>query len=165
MELYSMRYILEGAAAAMAARNATDIELEMLRDLIDGEQPASATAERMAEHNRRLHLAVCQCSHNRYLLKAMSVLTNPLAFLSKTAFSSAERRAAVCIEHRAIIEAICARDPERASRAAHEHMRAAHVVRLRLMGIGSQADNAAGGLATRNREEATEPAQPSSARP
>ena len=140
MELYSMRYIVEGAAAAMAARNASDIEMEMLQDMIDREKAASATAEGMAEHNRRLHLAIYQCSHNRYLLKTLSVLSNSLALLSKTAFSAPERRAAACLEHRAIIDAIRARDPERAEQAAHEHMRAAQLVRMGLLGIRGETE-------------------------
>ena len=135
-ELYAMRYVLESAAAAMAARNASDIELEMLRDLVEQEKAAAASAETMAEHNRRLHLAIYQCAHNRYLLKTMSVLTNPLAILARTAFSSAERRAAVCEEHRKIVEMIRARNPEGAARAAEEHMRAAQRVRLAYFGIG-----------------------------
>lgn len=136
MELYAMRYILEGSAAAMAARNASDIEMEMLAELIAREKAASTTVEAMAEHNRRLHLAIYQCSHNRYLLKTSNVLSNPLALLSRTAFSSASRRAAVCDEHRLIVEAIVARDPEKAERAAHAHMRAAQRVRMELLALG-----------------------------
>ncbi|MCC6535435.1 MAG: GntR family transcriptional regulator [Burkholderiales bacterium] len=133
MELYSMRYVLEGAAAAMAARNATEIEIEMLNDMIAREQAAAATVETMAEHNRRLHLAIYQCSHNRYLLKVSNVLSNPLALLSRTAFASASRRAAVCDEHRAIVEAIGERDPERAQQAAQAHMQAAQRVRMAVL--------------------------------
>ena len=140
MELYSMRYILEGAAAAMAARNASDIEMEMLADMVKQEKAASVTAEAMAEHNRRLHLAIYQCAHNRYLLRTSNVLSNPLALLSRTAFSSPARRAAVCEEHRAIVDAIRARDPERAAQAAHEHMRAAQLVRMQLLGIRGDSD-------------------------
>lgn len=136
MELYAMRYILEGSAAAMAARNASDIEMEMLGELIAREKAASTTVEAMAEHNRRLHLAIYQCSHNRYLLKTSNVLSSPLALLSRTAFSSASRRAAVCDEHRAIVDAIRARDPEQAERAAHAHMRAAQRVRMELLAMG-----------------------------
>jgi len=68
------------------------------------------------------------------------VLSNPLALLSRTAFSSPARRAAVCEEHRAIVDAIRARDPERAAQAAHEHMRAAQLVRMQLLGIRGDSD-------------------------
>jgi DNA-binding GntR family transcriptional regulator len=141
MELYSMRHILEGAAAAMAARNSSDIEIEMLEDLIQREKAASVNAETMAEHNRRFHLAIYQCSHNRYLLKTLSVLSYSLALLSKTAFSSPERRTAACDEHRAIIEAIRARDAKRAEQAAHDHMRAAQLVRMGILGIRGKSED------------------------
>ena len=134
MELYAMRYVLEGAVAAMAARNASDIEIEMLRGLIKEEKIASKSAASMGEQNRRFHLAIYQCSHNRYMLKTLSILSYPLALLSKTAFTSPERRVAVCLEHEAIVEAISCNDPAAAEKAAHRHMRAAQMERMKILG-------------------------------
>jgi DNA-binding GntR family transcriptional regulator len=133
MELYAMRDVIEGAAAAMAARNASDLEIQMLDHLLEREKEASKTADGMAENNRRFHQAMYQCAHNRYLLKTSAIFSYPMGLLSKTAFTLPERRAAASVEHRAIVEAIRARDPERAERAARDHLRAAQIVRLQIL--------------------------------
>ncbi len=134
MELHAMREILEGAAAAMAARNASDIELQMLGDLMKNRVEACRSAETMSEHNRRFHQALYQCAHNRYLEKTSGVVANAMALLSRTAFSSPERRLEAWTEHTAIIEAIRARKPDLASQTVRDHLRAAQVVRLRILG-------------------------------
>ncbi len=134
MELHAMREVLEGAAAAMAARNASDIELLMLADLLENREEACGSAEAMAEHNRCFHQALYQCAHNRYLLRTSSVVAAAMAVLSKTAFSSPERRLEAWAEHCAIADAIRARNPELASQAAQDHLRAAQVIRLRILG-------------------------------
>ena len=133
MELHAMREILEGAAAAMAARNASDIELHMLGDLLKNREEACHSAESMAEHNRRFHQALYQCAHNRYLEKTSSVVANAMALLSRTAFSLPKRRVEAWVEHKAIAEAIRARNPEQADQAVRDHLRAAQVVRLRIL--------------------------------
>ncbi len=135
MELYVMRDILECAAASMAARHASEFEIDLLSDLIQQEGHGPDNAETMAEQNRRFHLTLYQCAHNRFLLKTLSVLGYSLALLSKTAFSTAERRAAVREEHRRIVDAVRARDPERAERAAHAHMHAGQVARMGTLGV------------------------------
>ncbi len=86
----------------------------------------------MAAHNAQFHQAMYAAAHNRYLLKTLNVLANPLALLSKTAFSSPGRRAAAMAEHRKIFEAIKARDPVKAEFEAREHLRSAQKTRLRI---------------------------------
>jgi len=131
-ELYAVRDLLEGAAAARAARYATDADMALLEDLMEREPLAAKTSAAMAAHNTQFHQAIYAAAHNRYLLKTLSVLANPLALLSKTAFSSPERRAAAMAEHRKIFEAIFARDPVKAEFEAREHLRAAQKMRLRI---------------------------------
>jgi DNA-binding GntR family transcriptional regulator len=131
-ELYSVRDLLEGAAAARAARYATDADMALLEDLVEREPLATKTSAAMAAHNTRFHHAIYTAAHNRYLLKTLSVLANPLALLSKTAFSSPERRAAALVEHRRIFDAIQARDPAKAEFEAREHLRLAQKMRLQI---------------------------------
>ena len=134
MELHAMREILEGAAAAMAARNASDIELLMLGDLLRNRDEICKSAETMSEHNRRFHQALYQCAHNRYLERTSGIVANAMALLTRTAFSSPKRRLEAWAEHNAIAEAIRARNSELASQAVRDHLRAAQVIRLRILG-------------------------------
>ncbi|MBK3735217.1 FCD domain-containing protein [Azospirillum brasilense] len=133
MELYSMRDVLEGTAAAMAARHASEAEVANLEHLLSLEDRFADDAAGMAEHNRRFHEAIYRSAHNRYLLRTLNALQDPLSLLSKTTFSLTERRTAAHPEHVAIVEAIRARDPERAECAARAHIRAAQQARLRIM--------------------------------
>lgn len=133
MELYAMWNVLEGAAAALAARNAADAEIELLEEFLERDVTESKTPERMAEHNRRFHQAIYRSGHNRYLMKTISTLSDSLNFLSRTTFTNAARLEATRQEHRAIVAAIRARDPEAAEKAASAHIRAALRARLALM--------------------------------
>lgn len=133
MELYSMRDVLEGTAAAMAARHASDAEIANLEHLLLLEERFADDAAAMAEHNRRFHEAIYRSAHNRYLLKTLNALQDPLSLLSKTTFLLPDRRTAAHPEHQAIVDAIRARDPERAERVARAHIRAAQQARLQIM--------------------------------
>ena len=133
MELFIVRDALESTAARMAAQFASAPELEMLVDMTRQEQDLADSAEKMASHNRRFHAAICMMAHNRYLSKTLGVLSDSLALLSTTSFSLPERRLKVLEKHLAIVEAINARDPERAEAAASSHIHSAHRTRLRML--------------------------------
>lgn len=133
MELFVVRDVLEGAAARMAAQFASAPELEMLVDMTRRERELADSADKMASHNRRFHAAICMMAHNRYLSKTLGVLSDSMALLSRTSFSLPERRLKVLDEHLAIVEAINARDPERAEAAARAHIHSAHRTRLRML--------------------------------
>jgi DNA-binding GntR family transcriptional regulator len=133
MELFVVRDVLEGAAARMAAHLGSAAEIEMLVEMTRREKEAAASAESMALHNRRFHTAIYMMAHNRYLLKTLNVLTDSMALLSKTSFSQPERRMAAMEEHWAIVEAIQARNPDRAETLARAHIHSAHRTRLRML--------------------------------
>jgi DNA-binding GntR family transcriptional regulator len=146
MELYSMRDVLEGTAAAMAARHASDAEIANLEHLVAHEERFVDDAAGMAAHNRRFHEAIYRSAHNRYLLKSLNALQDPLSLLSTTTFVLADRRTSVHPEHVAIVDAIRARDPERAERASRAHIRAAQQARLQIIaeeGAGDRVEEAA----------------------
>jgi len=57
-ELYEIREVLEGTAAAFAARNATPAEIEALKGMIAEERQLTKTPEALARHNIRFHRAL-----------------------------------------------------------------------------------------------------------
>jgi DNA-binding GntR family transcriptional regulator len=144
MELFVVRDVLEGAAACMAARLGSAAEIEMLVEMTRREREAASSAEGMALHNRRFHTAIYMMAHNRYLLKTLNVLADSMALLSKTSFSQPERRMAAMEEHRAIVEAIQARDSHRAEALARAHIHSAHRTRLRMLSESQDLGFAAG---------------------
>lgn len=128
-ELYAMREVLEGTAARLAARHASDVEIEFLREVIlrDGQL---TTAEELAANNRLFHGTLYRCAHNRYLVKTLSTLQESMILLGPTTLAAEGRAEASRREHEAIVDALSRRDPDAAEQAARAHIVAAYRIRL-----------------------------------
>jgi DNA-binding GntR family transcriptional regulator len=108
------REAVEGAVAVLAATRAGDEELEALAELARAEAPGDDDEEAGVRAGDAFHLALAGLSGNPFLVQAMrDVLTR----LSRTRWldvRTAESRASARREHLAIVEALAARDGERA---------------------------------------------------
>jgi DNA-binding GntR family transcriptional regulator len=133
MELYQMREVLEGTAAGLAARHASEAEIGILQDLVAADKGSAADPKEVSTHNRQFHGAVYRAAHNRYLLKTLNVLGDAMALLGMTTMSLTGRSDTAREEHAAIVTAISAHDPAAAENAARKHIREAQRARLRLM--------------------------------
>ena len=129
MELYEMRCVLEGTAARLAARAASDIELSELA-AIDAEM-AGAGGPRLAELNRLFHLTLLDAAKNRFLSRAMNGLQKTLLILGPSTLEEADRQAAAQQEHARIMAALMARDGAAAETAMRSHIEASQRARLR----------------------------------
>jgi DNA-binding GntR family transcriptional regulator len=130
MELYVMRETLEGTAARLCARHASDMEIQDLVDLVERERQIQGDLEALPPHNRRFHQAVHRGAHNRYLEKSLAAI-NDLGLLGSPLMSLPHRAQAAVAEHGQIVEAIQRRDPDVAEEAARRHVRAAQRERLK----------------------------------
>jgi DNA-binding GntR family transcriptional regulator len=133
MELYEMRNVLEGAAARMAARSASGVEIEELAEINAGMAAAEGDAPRLAALNQRFHLTLIDAARNRYLVKSVQSVHKTMLILGPTTLEGVERARAAVAEHQAILAALAARDGAAAEAAMQAHMQAAHRVRLRQM--------------------------------
>ncbi|MDB5649155.1 MAG: transcriptional regulator [Hyphomicrobiales bacterium] len=133
IELYAMRAILEAAAARLAAQHSSPIEIDALQDLQRGFEAAEPDSLEMARLNRLFHETIFAAARNRYLDSALQELQDAIALLGRTTFSVDGRPDPAAVEHREIIAAIAARDPERAEEAARVHINEALRSRLRIM--------------------------------
>jgi DNA-binding GntR family transcriptional regulator len=141
VELYQVREILEGAAAGMAAQQASDMEIGLLKEIIEAGRRISKTAppSEFARNNTYFHSILYRAAHNRYLLRTLGSLQDSLMLLGPTTLSLPDRLSAAFDEHDAIISAIADRNPAAADVAARTHIRAAHKARLQLL-FQSQMD-------------------------
>jgi DNA-binding GntR family transcriptional regulator len=130
MELYVMRETLEGTAARLCARHASDMEVQDLVDLVERERQIQGDFEALPPHNRRFHEAIHRGAHNRYLEKSL-IAINDLGLLGSPLMSLPHRAQAAVTEHAELVEAIQRRDPEAAETAARKHVRAAQRERLK----------------------------------
>lgn len=130
MELYVMRETLEGTAARLCARHASDMEIQGLVDLVDRERQIQQDIESLPPHNKRFHKAIHRGAHNRYLEKSLAAI-NDLGLLGAPLMSLPHRANAALAEHARIVEAIQRHDPDAADEAARQHVRAAQRERLK----------------------------------
>ncbi|MFC2967798.1 GntR family transcriptional regulator [Acidimangrovimonas pyrenivorans] len=130
MELYEMRAVLEGTAARMAARAASEIELDELASVNEelARFPDSATTYRL---NRHFHAILLDAARNRYLIKASQALQKTLLILGPSTLTDPARAAEAVQEHGVLLDALRGRDGARAEAAMRAHIEAAHRARLR----------------------------------
>jgi DNA-binding GntR family transcriptional regulator len=133
LELYAMREILEGAAARLAAQYVSPPEIDALRDLEEAFEAQISDPGEMARLNRAFHETIFRAARNRYLDSALQELQDGIALLGATTFTVSGRPSTAAEEHRALIAAIGARDPDRAERLARSHIQEALRSRLKLM--------------------------------
>jgi DNA-binding GntR family transcriptional regulator len=133
MELYAVREVLEATAAALAARNASEIEVATLRNMLELEEQLIGDPGKLADHNRRFHEAIYYCSHNRYILKMLQYIQTAMLLLQPAVRTGAERRDTALEEHRAIVTAIESHDPIAAEAAIRTHVRHAQQARIKLI--------------------------------
>ena len=138
MELYVMRETLEGTAARLCARHASDMEMQDLSDLVKRERLMQNDLEALPAHNRRFHEAIHRGAHNRYLEKSL-VAINDLGLLGVPLMSLAHRAKAAVAEHEKIVAAILRHDPDAAEAAARYHVRTAQ--RERIKRLFPESDN------------------------
>ena len=131
-ELYIVRAELEGLAARLAARHATDEEIRVLRDMIEADRALIGDPEAMSRANRRFHKQLHLASHNRYLVQQLDLVHRSMALLAVTSLAAKGRGSRALAEHEAIVEAIARGDGDGAMAALKEHISRAFETRLKL---------------------------------
>jgi len=123
-DIYEIRAALEGLAAGLAAERITDEELEeMERHLVEKADAIShQDMARLVEVDTKFHEAIYRSSRNERLLPIMNNLREQIQRFRATSLAYPGRMKRSLEEHRAIVEAIQARDAALARQLAHEHI-------------------------------------------
>jgi DNA-binding FadR family transcriptional regulator len=124
-EIMQVRLVIEPPVAALAARLATQADLDRISECLD----AGGTAgefEPFEAWDAKLHRAIAHAAHNGLLLSMFDVMNTaralPVWGSLKRRTSSPERRACYHDEHTAIVAALTDRDPELADKAMRTHL-------------------------------------------
>lgn len=124
-ELFYVREALEGMAARLAAENATPSEIDGIRELVEDMEAACRRGD--VGGFRRLagefHQLVYRASHNNRLLLASQSLLDHVRQIQSSTLDAKGRPAQALDEHRRLLEAIAARDADRAEALARAHRR------------------------------------------
>jgi DNA-binding GntR family transcriptional regulator len=131
-ELYAVRAELEGLAASLAARHATDEEISVLQDMVEKDRALIGDPAGLARANRRFHKQIHLASHNRFLVQQLDMVHRSMALMATTSLAAEGRDKDALAEHDAIVSAIAAHDSDAASKALKDHISKAFVTRLKL---------------------------------
>ncbi|MBP0481080.1 GntR family transcriptional regulator [Sagittula salina] len=131
-ELYAVRTELEGLAARLAARHATEEEVRVLRDMVTEDRQLMGDPAALARANRRFHKMIHLSSHNRFLVQQLDLVHRSMALMGATSLAAQGRGEIAMAEHQAIVDAIARRDEDAAYKALKDHISVAFVTRLKL---------------------------------
>ncbi len=133
VELYEMRVVLERTAAEMAAKHASDAEIDALEEVNQQIKAAGDDALLASAFNQDFHRCVYLATRNRFLLESARALNNALILLGPTTLADEARIKVVCQQHDDIIAAIRAGETEAAGAAAETHLQTSLRQRLKVM--------------------------------
>lgn len=131
LELYAMREVLEGTAARLCARHASDLEVMELEELVKREERLQGNFEALSRHNKLFHGAVHRAAHNRFLEKSLAAVNDSMCLLGPSMMLLPERTKLAKAEHSDLLKAIAKRDADAAEAAARRHVRSAQKQRLK----------------------------------
>jgi DNA-binding FadR family transcriptional regulator len=125
-ELAEIRTVLEVWAARRAAEHATPEDIARLDGLIAAMDDTRRARTYKAEDDVRFHMAIAQASHGAVYIHLLTVirdiLTAMLDYHRYELFARPEDDLTVSAQHRAIADAIRARNPEAAAQAMRRHL-------------------------------------------
>lgn len=132
-ELYAVRTELEGLAARLAARHATEEEVHVLRSMVIEDRALLGRDPRLLSRaNKRFHKQIHLASHNRFLVQQLDLVHRSMALMATTSFAAEGRDGPALAEHEMIVQAIEARDGDAAYAALKAHISKAYETRLRI---------------------------------
>lgn len=121
-ELHDARLVLEPAVAAKAAAALTHRNLDHLGALLEAMSANLDDPDAYLELDLEFHMEICRATGNRILERFM-YSSRWWQSVSRRVSNRGQRALPVAtLEHRAIYEALAARDPERAEAAMHRHV-------------------------------------------
>ncbi len=122
VQLVEARRVIEAGNVRLAALRVTDHELTEIEELVGSLEASLDDPDRFSELDIALHVAVCAAADNFLLLQFMNILsTLGRASRERTGGLRAMREAALH-DHRRLLEALRARDPDGAGQAMLDHL-------------------------------------------
>ena len=121
-ELFEVRRILEGGAAALAAARRTAEHLALLEDAIEEMEAGIGSERRYIDADVRFHLTVAEATGNRVALHLMHAIRDQLQEAFGTVYHIPGSPERSLEQHREILGAIALRRPDEARDRMHEHI-------------------------------------------
>lgn len=125
--IYQVRGALEGLAASLFAEEATDEEIERLKEAVADVREAydSGDVNRMLESKQVFYDILIEGSRNTIIRSTLSTLNDRINSLRRLSLSSPDRTRKSIAEIEKILDAIVQRDAKKAYAASEAHVREA----------------------------------------
>ena len=127
-DIFKIRGALEGKAAEMSAKNHTEEQLSIVREALEFQEfyLVKHDPDRIKSMDSRFHETIYKMSGSTVFYDVLVPLHKKLLKYRKASVSESSRAEASVAEHRAIYEAIAARNGELASKLTIEHLNNAY---------------------------------------
>jgi GntR family L-lactate dehydrogenase operon transcriptional regulator len=123
LELLEARRILEREIISLAARNATESDLERIEDIVRQQKARVAAGGLAVEEDVQFHDAIAEIGGNKVLRSLLSILRQQGRYSFIIPYIRRRVGGHLAVDHLEILEAIRRRDEERARRAVDSHLR------------------------------------------
>jgi DNA-binding GntR family transcriptional regulator len=123
-EIFDLRLLLEPFSARKLALTAGETEVRRLREIVDAQAELSEAAHQSAflALDEDFHLLIPELLGLERTRDTMASLRGAMWLMGFEALALPRRYAAVIAEHRAVVDAVAAGDPDAAATAIHEHI-------------------------------------------
>ena len=122
MELFEMRRMIEPDLAYLAAERATEEEIAMMEKVLALQQEQIDRGDFETDVDRNFHYIMARAARNKALLRITDNIMDLLAESREQYLQVEGRPQKSILRHREVLEAIRARDPERAEKCMLEHL-------------------------------------------
>jgi DNA-binding GntR family transcriptional regulator len=122
-DVYHLLALLESDAAGVVATQATEAQLKELQALHRELEKAVARRERFFEINEAFHMRLLEIANNRWRDQMVADLRKVMKLNRHNSLLKSGRIEESLAEHRAIMEALAARDADGAAQRMREHFR------------------------------------------
>ena len=120
-DVYHLLSLLESDAAGVVAAQASPAQITQLQDLHDQLEKAVGNRERFFEINEAFHMRLLEVANNRWRDQMVADLRKVMKLNRHNSLLKSGRVQESLVEHRAIMEALVARDSVRAEKKMQDH--------------------------------------------
>lgn len=124
-DLFELRRIIDCEAAALAAERRDDGDLQTMREAIaemEAALAANGRDERFVLADLRFHLAIAEATGNRLIVYSMQAARDVVRRALEQVVHVPRSPESAIVEHRAVLEAVEARNADWARNAMREHL-------------------------------------------
>lgn len=135
-ELYEVRAAMESLMARNACIKATPFDIEALRGILARNAAVVEFADDAMRQGMALHSRLAEMAGNSWARRFHGQVSNHMERYRHFTNSTQERRDQALAQHRALVDAVAAGDPDNAAKIAFEHVMGARDAAVRAISGG-----------------------------